>query len=188
MRRLLLLGLIAAAPATAATAGPDWPCMQRLVPTLTAATLWSGPAPEQDWRADPAIAALVDQTASRSTKLDDAVERLQRFVATDPAIERRAEVFTGLVERSNAERTQAIDRLRGIARRLHALAEAVGTITSELNDLPADTPLSARADMASRRSLMIREYEDLGRTVRYACEIPVAFETRLGRFGQILGP
>ncbi|MFC7556923.1 hypothetical protein ACFQU7_39010 [Pseudoroseomonas wenyumeiae] len=45
---LLALGmaLSAAAGARAATAAdPDWPCVQRLVPNLTAAGVWSGPVP-----------------------------------------------------------------------------------------------------------------------------------------------
>jgi len=35
---------------------PDWPCQQRLVPKLTAAAYWNGPALESigDWRVDPA--------------------------------------------------------------------------------------------------------------------------------------
>src|SRR4051812_12032042 len=46
-----LLATVAAAPAD-----PDWPCVQRLVPTLTAATLWAGPAPKGDWHADKEVA------------------------------------------------------------------------------------------------------------------------------------
>ena len=187
MRRLLLVGALFATVA-AAPADPDWPCVQRLVPTLTAATLWSGPAPQRDWHTDPAIAALTEQVASRREKVDDAVAQLERFVATKPGAEARAEVFAGLVERSNIERGQAIDRLKGVSRRLRALADATGRVTTELNALPPDAPAAQRDEVANRRALMIREYEEILRTLRYACEIPVDFEARLGCFGQVLQP
>ena len=183
-RGLLLLACLATV--AAAPADPDWPCVQRLVPTLTAATLWPGPAPTADWRADTAVAALVEQVAGRRRPVEDGVARLEQFVATKPGAEARAEVFAGLVDRSNADRNEAIERLRAIARRLRALAEATGRVTTELNALPPDAPPAQRDEVVSRRTLMIREYEELGRTVRYACEIPVEAEARLGRFAQAL--
>jgi hypothetical protein len=169
----------------AAPADPDWPCQQRLVPTLTATTLWSGPAPTADWHADPAIAALVDQAADRRTDIDTAEAALQKF-ATDATPERRAELFTGLVAQSNVERDAAIARLRDISRRLRALADAAGTAGTQLNTLSAGSP--EREELVNRRGLIIREYDSLNRTVRYGCEIPVDFEARLGRFGKILAP
>jgi hypothetical protein len=176
-----LLATVAAAPAD-----PDWPCVQRLVPTLTAATLWAGPAPKGDWHADKEVAALVEQVADRRRPVEDGVAKLEQFVAAKPGAEARAEVFAGLIDRSNAERSEAIARLRSIARRLRALAGATGRVTTELNALPPDAPAVQRDEVVNRRALMIREYEELGRTVRYACEIPVEFEARLGRFAQVL--
>ena len=43
----------------------DWPCQQRLVPSITAAAVWHGPALDatSDWRAEPRVAALVDRIA-----------------------------------------------------------------------------------------------------------------------------
>ena len=35
-------------------------------------------------------------------------------------------------------------------------------------------------------ALMIRQYEEVQRTIRYSCEIPVEIEGRLGRFAQAL--
>lgn len=184
MRNTLIVGA-ALLCAAAAPVDPDWPCQQRLVPTLTATTLWSGPAPTADWHTDPAIAALVDQLADRRTDLDTAEAALQKFT-TDATPERRAELFTGLVAQSNVERDAAIARLRDISRRLRALADAAGAAATQLNALPPGSP--ERDDLVNRRVLIIREYDSLNRTVRYGCEIPVDFEARLGRFGKILAP
>ena len=37
-----------------------------------------------------------------------------------------------------------------------------------------------------RRTFLIREYEEIERTIRYACEVPGALEARLGSFAQAL--
>lgn len=187
--RVAALVLIAfVAGAAGPPANPDWPCAQRLVPTLTAATLWSGPAAQHDWHDDPAVAALVNQLADRRVKTEDAVAKLKAYVAGTPGDEGRAEVFAGLVNRSNAERSLAIDRLLQVSRRLRALADAVTQATHQQDALAADAPEDQRNEIADRRGLLLRQYDELSRTVRYACEIPVDFEKRLGEFARVLQP
>ena len=175
-----------------AAAGPvadrDWPCVQRLVPTLTPATLWAGPAAQKDWRADPAIAAFVDQFADRRQPVEQGVAELTQFVAGKPGHEARAEVFTGLVDRSNVERGAAIGRLREVSRQLRVLADAIDHTTSSSMRVPDGAPAAQREEIVDRRALMIRQYDELSRTIRYACDIPVDFEARLGRFAQVLQP
>jgi len=182
--RTLLLLAGAAASIAAAPADPDWPCVQRLVPSLTAATLWPGHAPAADWRADPKIAALVREVTARGRKLEAGAALLEQFVATRPGAEAIAETFAGLVDETNAERNHAIERLRSINRRQLALADAASRVTAELRTAPANAP--QRDEMVSRRALMVREYEEVQRTIRYSCEIPVDLEARLGRFAQVL--
>ncbi|GAC1479207.1 MAG: hypothetical protein NVS2B11_03210 [Acetobacteraceae bacterium] len=188
MRRARTALLLAAAALSmaAAPADADWPCVQRLVASLTAATLWSGHAPKGDWHADPRIVALVREVADRRRPVEASAGALEAFVVTRPGSDALAQVFAGLVDASNADRNQAIERLRSIARRQRSLAEAAAHLTAELRSLPADAPAGQRDELGSRRTLIIREYEEVGRTIRYSCEIPVEFEARLGRFAQVL--
>ncbi len=186
MRRLLVAGALLAMGAGPQTA--DWPCVQRLVPTLAAGTLWPGAPPAADWHADPALATLVVQLTDRQMPIDDALTRLRQFVAETPADEKRAELFAALVDGTNVARGEAIGRLREIDRRLRSLADANARATTELNGLPDATPAAARDEVADRRRMIIREYDSINRTVRYGCEIPGVYEARLGRFAQILAP
>ena len=64
-RRLFFLALLLGA-AGPPPKDPDWPCVQRLVPTLTAGTFWSGHGAAPDWRSDSTAAELVDRVAPRS--------------------------------------------------------------------------------------------------------------------------
>ncbi len=197
MRVSTILGLRAAGLGLAALAlgaagppaDPDWPCVQRLVPNLTAGTLWGGHDAAGDWRSDPQVAAVVAAVAPRGVSAQDGAARLGQFVATVPSADRTgrlALLFAGLVEETNQQRAQLIDRLRGIARRQRALTERTSQVTAELRALPPDAPADQREEIASRRGFLIREYEDIGRTIRYACETPVQMEAKLGTLAQAL--
>ncbi len=188
--RVMLLGVFALAIGAAGPpADPDWPCMQRLVPTLTASTLWGGHDAAGDWRADPAVAAVVAAVAPRGVSAADGAARLDQFVATVPAADRpavSAQVFAGLVDETNVQRSQIIDRLRDIARRQRTLTELTSRVTVDLRALPADAPAAQREEIVSRRGFLIREYEQIERTIRYACEAPVQMEQKLGVLAQAL--
>lgn len=182
---LLALALGAAGPPS----DPDWPCVQRLVPRLTAATIWGGHDAAGDWRADPQVAAVVAAVAPRGVPAQDGARQVEQFMAALPGAERPARsalLFAGLVDETNGQRAEVIDRLRATARRQRALTELTSKITAELRALPADAPAAQREEVTSRRAFLIREYEDIERTIRYACEVPVQMESKLGVLAQAL--
>ena len=179
----LLLG--AAGP----PADPDWPCVQRLVPTLTPGTLWGGHDPAGDWRQDPGVVAIVRATSPRGVSAEAAAAKLSAYASTLPIPERSeklAELFAGMVDETNAQRSVIIDRLRTITRRQRLLADTSSRVSAELAALPADTPAAQRTEVAQRRVLINREYEEVERTIRYACEAPVAMEAKLGTLARSL--
>ena len=179
------MGLCAAGPPP----DPDWPCVQRLVPTLAAGTYWAGPAASGDWHADPRVAAIVARVAPRGVTVQAGTDQLAAFADTVPAPERPAvlaKVFAGLVDDTNTQRVEVIDRLRAITHRQRLLAETTSRITAELRALPADAPAAQREEVVSRRALLIREFQEIERTIRYACEAPVQMEAKLGALAQAL--
>ncbi len=189
--RHVLVGVAALALGAAGPppADADWPCMQRLVPTLAAGTLWSGHEAAGDWRANAQVAAVVADAAPRTQPTPAGVARLDAYAATVPAVDRPATLsllFNGLVDETNRQREDVIERLRGIGRRQRTLTEITGRVSDELRALPPDAPATVREEVVQRRTFLIREYEEIGRTIRYACEVPSALEARLGSFAQAL--
>ena len=172
---------------------PDWPCQQRLVPKLTAAAYWSGPALEGvgDWRADPEISGLVRRLAPRRVSTQQGLAEIAAFVRTvsNDRPRRLALVFRGLLEETDRERAGLIEELKEIGRRQRELADLVARLATELNAIPPDARgenAAKRIDLQQRHDFTARNFEEIQRTIRYACETLVELDARLGAWARAL--
>ena len=185
----LAVALIAAAPQSE---DPDWPCQQRLVPQLTPAAYWSGPLDMQgDWQTDPAVAGLVRQLAPRRVTVEEGLTAIEAFAqtASDDRPRRLALVFRGLLAETDSQRADLIERLKQIGRRQRELAELAARLASELNAIPpvaAGDAAAKRIDLQERHDFTMRNFEEIQRTIRYACEVPVHLDARLGAWARAL--
>jgi hypothetical protein len=164
-----------------------------LVPKLTAAGYWSGPALEGlgDWRADPAIADLVRRLAPRRVSTQEGLSEIAAFVrsVSNDRPRRLALAFRGLLEETDRERAGLIEQLKEIGRRQHELADLVARLATELDAIPPDAHGEAaakRSDLQQRHDFTARNFEEIQRTIRYACEAPVALDARLGAWARVL--
>ena len=185
----LAITLIAAAPFSE---DPDWPCQQRLVPKLTPAAYWNKPLDmETDWRVDPEVTGLVRELTPRRVTTEQGLTQITAFARTGSAdrLGRLALVFRGLLEETDRERADLIERLKQIGRRQRELAGLVAALASGLDAIPRDATGEAaarRADLQQRYDFTTRNFEEVRRTIHYACEAPVELEARLGTWARAL--
>src|SRR5215471_8331816 len=113
---ILAIGLVGVGSAWTAPppygGDPNWPCQQRLVPQLGAASYWSGPLDaEGEWRADPEVAALVRHLAPREVTTEEGLAAIATFAKTASGDRRYrlALLFRGLLEETNRERSELIE-------------------------------------------------------------------------------
>jgi hypothetical protein len=194
----MMLGLALAAAVDAHSAppraeDPDWPCQQRFIPNLTAAAYWSGPALEglADWRADPEIADLVRRLAPRRVSTQQGLSEIAAFVrsVSNDRPRRLALVFRGLLEETDRERAGLLEDLNEIGRRQRQLADLVARLATELKAIPPDARGEAaakRIDLQQRHDFTARNFAEIQRTIRYACETPVELDARLGAWARAL--
>lgn len=98
-------------------------------------------------------------------------------------------VFAGLLDETNRERGDIIARLKALGRRQHELADIASKAGEALRNIPADATGDAaaqRTDLEQRFTFVTQAFENTQRTMRYACEVPVRLEARLGRYAQAL--
>ena len=177
----------AARPPTPAT--PDWPCIQRKVPEISAGMMWAGPALEADdraWREDEEVAALVAALSLRRLPLEEAQAMIDGWAA-EIAGDRNRELtrlFTGLLRTINAERSEIMAGIERFARHQRALAEKVRALSAALDERRSREASSA-AETAETQHLEeefaweVRIFEEREQSLTYVCESPVILEQRL---------
>ena len=187
-----LLAATAARSAPPRAADLDWPCQQRLVPRLAAAGYWNGQLDVQgDWQADPEIAELVHRLAPRRVTTEEGLAAITNFAKT-PSEDRPRRLglaFRGLLEETDRERAGLIEQLRQMGRRQHELADLVARLADELEAISRDATGEAaekRLDLQQRHDFTVRNFEEIQRTIRYACDTPVELDARLGVWARAL--
>jgi hypothetical protein len=193
---LLLLSALCVLPLAAQAAprnvDPDWPCQQALVPKIAAATLWSGPPLDDigDWHATPNVAALVDRVAPRNVSTSDGEAAIGDFTRGLGGDRNRLIplAFAGLLEETNRQRTEVIERIKSLAERQRGLSDVVARLTAEIDATPQPQgePSPERTELTQRWTFASRAYTEVQRTMRYACEIPGQLDARLGTYARAL--
>jgi hypothetical protein len=123
---------------------------------------------------------------------DDAAPQIAAFLKTVKPAERAAApaaAFRALVDDTNRQRTDIIERIKELNRRQREIAALVDKVEAELASLPADAPGEAaprRAEAVQRKTFLARTFEETRRTMRYACEVPAQLDARLGAFARAL--
>jgi hypothetical protein len=189
----MFVGAICAHSAPPRAEGLDWPCQQRLVPKLAAAAYWNAPSLDNagDWRTDPVVANLVRRIAPRPVSTEEGLTEIAAFARTlsGDRQHRLGLAFLGLLDESDRERALLIEELKAIGRRQRELADLVARLATELRSVPPDPTGEAaarRIDLQQRHDFSARNFEEIQRTIRYACETPVALDARLGAWARAL--
>ncbi len=178
--------LLASAAIAQPRLDPDWPCVQRKVPTISAGAVWSGPDPAGagEWGKDFEAAALAQKLASRRTSLEAADQLIDAFAkdATQDKAQRLTRVFAGVLELINTERDRVLHGIERYARGQRRLADRVRDESdriSAVKDSPgAETTEESRA-LENQFAWDRRIFEERSQALTYVCETPVLLEQRL---------
>jgi Viral (Superfamily 1) RNA helicase len=168
---------------------PDWPCIQRKVPSISAATVWDGPEiPNDDkrWLEQVDIADLVRKIASRRMSLDEAYAAIDGFAATlgNDRNEKLTILFAGVLQTINAERSEIMQGLERYSRRQKELAERIKSERAELDALraeqhPGEEQTVRMKDLEQAFQWDTRVFEERRGSLSYVCETPVLLEQRM---------
>ncbi|WP_336486933.1 hypothetical protein [Methylobacterium nigriterrae] len=196
---LAALGLLAGQAAAQPRPDPDWPCVQRKVPTLSAGTVWTGPDIEAagPWGDDFAAAALAQKLASRRTELADVDGLLDAYLTKlqedkDPdRAKHLTHVFAGVFEVINGERDRVMSGIARYARGQRVMAERIREEADKISQTKdAPSPEDARelpkeqSEMESKFAWDRRIFQERSQSLTYVCEVPQLLEQRLGEIAR----
>ncbi|MGH6948420.1 MAG: hypothetical protein ACREDZ_13900 [Kiloniellales bacterium] len=179
-------------PSTA-TAGdlqdPEWPCVQRKVPTVSIGMVWAGPEVASDdlsWKDDPEISRLVPRLAARRRALEDAYIEIDRYAGgLGPNKNRKLTLlFVGLLQTIDRERREIMAGIERYARKQESLSKEIKANLAELSELRA---VRTAAGASPKRLQALEEqltwetrvYDERRQSLTYVCESPVLLEQRI---------
>ena len=188
--RLSLAASLPLLPLTALAqpqADPTWPCPQRRVPVVGAASIWSGPdlAAAGEWSSDFPTAALAQKLASRRTPLEDVDGLIETYaVQAEPERARTlTRVFAGVLDIINTERGRVLEGIgryaRGQARMAERIRDEADKISSVKDSPEVEIPKEL-GDLETRFTWDKRIFDERSHALTYVCEVPTLLEQRLG--------
>ncbi|MGD9508737.1 MAG: hypothetical protein AB7I59_09755 [Geminicoccaceae bacterium] len=169
----------------------DWPCVQRLVPTLEPGLVWSGPAlePMDQPRPELQVAArrLIDPQLSPEAVTAD----VKSFAEQQPEAERGkalTQLFALSFDWLNDERSRVLRGIHHYAAGQKKLADRIVVETRELEKLQSASSAdnAAITDVQATRDWDLRIYADRQKSLSLVCEQPVQLEQRAFALARII--
>ncbi len=173
----------------------DWPCIQVLVPTISAAVVWDGPSIEgleAPWRDQVGVARLVGHVTQRHIDSDQAEQKIDAFAQSQTTADRNAAltaVFAGIWEILNKKRQYMVERIKEFTRQQNARANRIENMLLELEVISSDSSPASGAKIAKFRQdlvLEVRIFEDREQSIVYLCELPVKIEGKIGALARAI--
>ena len=166
---------------------PDWPCIQRKVPELSLAQIWTGPElppSAGEWADDADVSDLVAEVAARRVPLAEAEEMIRDFASRLTPDERRVrltKLVRGLFDHMNRERSQVISGIGRYAHKQRDLADALRKEGSAVDELraKADADPNEVAVRNDRLVFQTRIFQERVQSLTFVCEVPTLIEQRL---------
>jgi hypothetical protein len=186
---LLCLAILTTLPGgarAAASEDPDWPCIQRLVPRISAAQVWAGPEPDPAaWQGDIEVSRLASKLAARRTPLDEAETLIETFVEAQPSETvnvKLTALFGRTLQVINQDRASLVAGIKRFAARQRSLAERIRETRAKLKE--ADEPAPDEADLRELLTWDLRIFDEREKSMTYLCEQPVLLEQRAFALGR----
>ncbi|GAB4358281.1 MAG: hypothetical protein Kow00114_10410 [Kiloniellaceae bacterium] len=184
---LVLLTLLPAGARAAASDDPDWPCIQRLVPRITAAQVWAGPEPEPAlWQGDLEVSRLASKLAARRTPLNETEKLVEDFAeaqAKDALNTKLTALFGRTLQVINQDRASIIAGIKRFAKRQRELAERIRETRARLQD---GDGTASDEDLRELLTWDLRIFDEREKSMIYLCEQPVLLEQRAFALGRTI--
>ena len=168
---------------------PDWPCIQRLMPEISAVTIWDGP-PVDDalriWSEKPAVRDLVARLAARQANSEQTERNIADFVMTLKNEEKNSALtmlFAGLWVTFNDRRRTMIEGIKNFARQQSNRTKLIENKLLDLDRVLANATANDHDRIETLRHdiyLEVRIFESREKTILFLCDKPVRIESTLG--------
>lgn len=185
---VLLLVTLPGAAGAASSDDPDWPCIQRLVPRISAPQVWAGPEPSPEaGQGDLEVSRLASKLAARRTPLGDTEKLVEDFAEAQPkdlVNEKLTALFGRTLQIINRDRASIIAGIKRFSQRQQALAARIRETRAQLQQVSSgDTDNSELMELLDWD---LRIFDEREKSLTYLCEQPVLLEQRAFALGRTI--
>ncbi len=183
---LLSLVLLASYVCSAQTQqDPDWPCIQVLVPEISAASIWDGPSIEEI--ADPGIfrphaRELVSAVVEKHEPLTES--QLDKYIARFDADQRNAALtflFNSLLDSFNSKRHGQIKSIKLYTKTQIKSARVIERLMEQKVELEnRQASAEQLAEVESQLHWQKRMFKEREKSFDYLCELPQEIAQQAG--------
>lgn len=184
--RIAAIGLtLIFATATNVQAQQDnWPCVQVLVPNVSAAVIWPYPIDDKHadrWRSDADTKALATSIANQFSVDDDEIVMIDQYLS-DKSSDSRSQIATDLfmatLTQFNLRRSKYIKGIKKFTAKQKSLAQRLSKMLEQRDALLAnEKPIEQLSDEIFIAEQIFRNRESI---LTDLCEQPVRVEENLG--------
>ncbi len=167
----------------------QWPCIQRLVPTVEAAVLWPGEIDDtkpNEWLNDGPLSKLARELGDLDEVSDEKREEIAQFAEALPASERELklnQLAQGVLSVANERRSLFIEGIKRYTKQQIAVARKIEEHRNSLHEMDVkqvDESDSARKELEETVHWQQRIFDKRENAIQSLCDQPVAVEETLG--------
>ncbi len=173
----------------AQTSDPDWPCVQVLVPEISAAVLWPEVIDREvigNWRDNETVSVLARQLGDLDEVTDRERESIASFAESLGQDASRLQnlnlLADGILTVTNQLRSRYIDGIKRYTRQQITIASQIEATLNQLAALDSSTDSSItdkRGEIEETLYWHERVFDQRENAIRALCESPVELEERL---------
>ena len=162
----------------------NWPCVQVLVPNVSAAVIWPYPIDDKHadrWRSDADTKALATSIANQFSVDDDEIVMIDQYLS-DKSSDSRSQIATDLfmatLTQFNLRRSKYIKGIKKFTAKQKSLAQRLSKMLEQRDALLAnEKPIEQLSDEIFIAEQIFRNRESI---LTDLCEQPVRVEENLG--------
>ncbi len=156
---------------------PDWPCIQVLIPKISAATIWDGPSvdkvsvnPEDSKLAKNLVANVIDKDQELTdAMLDDYLQQTQGTTVNESL----TYLFKEFLNKLNDKRSTQIKTIKRYTRTQRGAAEKIEKILNQITELQDQQDQATQLeDLESELHWQKRMFKEREKSFQYLCELP----------------
>ena len=194
MKRLLIIYTIlsfGSAVNAQQTIDPDWPCIQVLIPKISAAAIWDGPVVDEieaNQELSIASAKIIDNVMNKDQNLTE--QEIESYLAqanefaTNDAL---TYLFKQFLDRLNNKRAKQIKKIKRYTKTQRGSAATIETLLDKITDLQGlSNQVDELQELESELHWQKRMFKEREKSFKYFCELPQAIFQQAGEIARAI--